>query len=207
MLAKASKIVSVRSGAKSKMYAFCFWNTCPERSKVQGFCARNAACMYWAGDDRFESMMTAVHSGTVTPVVSCPTDRVMVLPSDFSASSMAVRTLSRDLPTATASVSSSAPVAGGQDDRVVLEDVVLLEELLQGLRGGDAVEQPEGVADLVAHLGGGERVLLVGRHAVEEPDDLGLVLEEPVVLGCEELVEIERVIDVRLVLVDGDALG
>ena len=44
----ASKIVSVRSGAKSKMYAFCFWNTTPARSKVQGFWARNAACMYWA---------------------------------------------------------------------------------------------------------------------------------------------------------------
>ena len=107
LLAKASKIVSVRSGAKSKMYAFCFWNTCPARSKVQGFCARNAACMYWAGEDRSDSMMTAVHSGTVTPVVSCPTDRVMVLPSDFSASAMAVRTLSSDLPTATGSVSSS----------------------------------------------------------------------------------------------------
>ena len=29
LLAKASKIFSVRSGAKSKMYAFCFWNTVP----------------------------------------------------------------------------------------------------------------------------------------------------------------------------------
>ena len=38
--------------------------------------------MYWAGEDRLDSMMTAVHSGTVTPVVSCPTDRVMVLPPD-----------------------------------------------------------------------------------------------------------------------------
>ena len=80
--------------AKSKMYAFCFWNTCPARSKVHGFCARNAACMYWAGEDRLDSMMTAVHSGTVTPVASCPTDSVMVLPFD-SASAMAARTLSR----------------------------------------------------------------------------------------------------------------
>ena len=63
------------------------------------------------------------------------------------------------------------------------------------------------MADLVAQLGGGERVLLVGRQAVEELDHLGLVLEEPVVLGREELVEVERVVDVRLVLVDGDALG
>ena len=100
-----------------------------------------------------------------------------------------------------------APVAGGQDDRVVLEDVVLLEQLLQCLGRGDAVEQPEGVADLVSQLRRGERVLLVGRQAVEELDDLGLVLEEPVVLGREELVEVERVVDVRLVLVDSDALG
>src|SRR5690348_15793629 len=89
------------------MYAFCFWNTCPARSKVHGFCARNAACMYWAGEDRLDNMMTAVHSGTVTPVVSCPTDRVMVLPFDSSALAMAVRTLFSDLPTATASVASS----------------------------------------------------------------------------------------------------
>ena len=63
--------------------------------------------MYCAGEDRSDSMMTAVHSGTVTPVVSCPTDRVIVLPSDFSASSIAVRTLSRAFPVATESVSSS----------------------------------------------------------------------------------------------------
>ena len=84
---------------------------------------------------------------------------------------------------------------------------MLLEQLLQRLGGGDAVEQPERVADLVAQLRRGERVLLVGRQAVEELDDLGLVLEEAVVLGREELVEVEREVDVRLVLVDGDALG
>ena len=33
------------------------------------------------------------------------------------------------------------------------------------------------------------------------------MLEEPVVLGREELVEVERVVDVRLVLVDRHALG
>ena len=105
---------------------------------------------------------------------------------------MAVRTLSRDLPRPLhrrrLELSSGAPVAGGEDDRVVLEDVVLLEQPFQRLRRGDAVEQPERVPDLVAQFGGGERVLLVGRQAVEELDDLGLVLEEAVVLGAEELV-------------------
>ena len=152
--------------------------------------------------------MTAVHSGTVTPVVSWP---------DRQGDGLAVRLLGlrdgrahlveRLADSDRVGVVVGASVAGGQDDRVVLEDVVLLEELLQRLRRGDAVEQPEGVADLVAQLRRGERVLLVGRQAVEELDDLGLVLEEPVVLGREELVEVEGEVDVRLVLVDGDALG
>jgi hypothetical protein len=84
---------------------------------------------------------------------------------------------------------------------------VLLEQPLQRLGGGDPVEQPERVPDLVAQLGRGERVLLVGREAVEELDDLGLVLEEAVVLGGEELVEVEGVVDVARLFVDGDALG
>ena len=48
--------------------------------------------MYSAGLAMFESMSTAVHSGTVTPVVSWPTERVMVL-SWFL---IARRTLSSD---------------------------------------------------------------------------------------------------------------
>jgi hypothetical protein len=56
-----------------------------------------------------DSMMTAVHSGTVTPVVSCPTESVMVLPPDFSASAIALRTFSSDLPVVTRSSSSERP--------------------------------------------------------------------------------------------------
>ena len=61
------------------------------------------------------------------------------------------------------------------------------------------------VTDLIAQLGGGERVLLVHREAVEELHDLGLVLEEAIVLRAEELVQVERVVDVRAVFVDCDA--
>ena len=63
------------------------------------------------------------------------------------------------------------------------------------------------MADLVSQFGSGERVLLVGREAIEELDDLGLVLEEPVVFRGEELVQVERVVDVRLVFVDSHAFG
>ena len=78
-------------------------------------------------------MMTAVHSGTVTPVVSWPTESVIVLPPTASAFLIAARTLSSDLPTVAASslrprrgsslARHGAAVAGGQDDRVVLEDL------------------------------------------------------------------------------------
>ena len=137
------------------------------------------------------------------------------MPPTASAFLIASLTLSSDLPAMAASslVSSrlsslaGAAVAGGQDDRVVLEDLVLLQQAFERLRGGDAVEEPERVPDLVAQLGGGERVLLVGRQRVEELDDLGLVLEVAVVLGAEELGEVEGVVDVRLVLLDGDTLG
>ena len=77
------------------------------------------------------------------------------------------------------------------------------EKLLQRLGGGHAVEQPEGVPDLVAQLGGGQRALVVGREGVEELDDLGLVLEDPVVLGGEELVEVEGEVLARLILLNG----
>ncbi len=115
--------------------------------------------------------MTAVHSGTVTPVVSWPTDSVIVLPPTASAFFDGLADLVERLAAIAASSrlvelsSLAAAVAGGEDDRVVLEDLVLLEQPLERLRGGDAVEQPERVPDLVAQLGGGERVLLVGRQA------------------------------------------
>lgn len=98
-------------------------------------------------------------------------------------------------------------VACGEDDRVVLEHRVLLQDAFERLGGGDTVQEPERVADLVAQLGRGERVLLVGGQAIEELDDLGLVLEEAVVLGGEELTQVEGVVDVGAVLVDGDAHG
>ena len=44
----------------------------------QGFCARNAACMYSLGLFILESIRTAVHGFTVTPVVSWPTESVIV---------------------------------------------------------------------------------------------------------------------------------
>ena len=56
-------------------------------------------------------MMTAVHSGTVTPVVSWPTDSVMVLPPTASASAMAARTLSSDFPMVTERRISSGVVS------------------------------------------------------------------------------------------------
>ena len=62
----------------------------PSSLNKHGFCARKAACMYNAGDLTLESINTAVHSGIVIPVVSCPTDNVIV----FSYFSIAAFTLS-----------------------------------------------------------------------------------------------------------------
>ena len=55
----------------------------------------------------FESMSTAVHSGTVTPVVSCPTESVMVL----SCVAMASRTLSNAFTDSSSSSSLPSPAA------------------------------------------------------------------------------------------------
>ncbi len=52
--------------------------------------------------------MTAVHSGTVTPVVSWPTESVIVLPPTASAFLIASRTLSSDLPAVAASSLASS---------------------------------------------------------------------------------------------------
>ena len=54
-----------------------------------------------------ESMRTAVHSGIVTPVVNCPTDKVMVL----SCSEIAFVTLSKDFSFSSSSSNFPSPAA------------------------------------------------------------------------------------------------
>src|SRR5436190_2089101 len=61
--------------------------------------------------------------------------------------------------------------------------------------------------NLVAQLGSRKWVLLTRRQSVEELDHLRLVLKKAVVFGAEELSQVKRVVNVLLVLVDGDALG
>jgi len=133
---------------KSKMYAFSFWNTSPARSKVQGFCARNAALHVRARGGQLESMMTAVHSGTVTPVVSWPDRQSDGLPIDSSPSAMA-RDLVQGDAALTGSVPSSVrPSPAARTTAYSLQYVVLLRKPLHSLGRGHAVEQPEGMADL-----------------------------------------------------------
>jgi len=110
-----------------------FWKTARCARKYKGSApGKPPACTAPGGQVRQHD--DAVHSGTVTPVVSWPTDRVMVLPSDCSAFAMAARTLSKDLPTATASVRRRSSRRGSEDDCVALEDLVLLEQLFEALR-------------------------------------------------------------------------
>ena len=79
-------------------------------------------------------MMTAVHSGTVTPVVSWPTESVIVLPPFCSASSIAVAHLVQRFADDSRVGVVFATVASGQDHLVVLEDLVPLQEPLESLR-------------------------------------------------------------------------
>ena len=114
LLANCSNTVSVLAGSKSKTYAFSLRlnSGFPAPSVLpvvirHGFCALNAACIYNDGLDIFDNMSTAVHSGMVTPVVSCLTERVIVL-SYFSIASI---TLSYALSDTSSSPLLPAPTA------------------------------------------------------------------------------------------------
>ena len=82
-------------------------------------------------------------------------------------------------------------VAGGKHHLVVPEDGVRLKLLGEGAGGVHAVEHPERVAQLVAQLGRRERELLLRGERVEELVHVGVVHEAAVLLGREELVEVE----------------
>lgn len=89
----------------------------PAALERAGVLRRNAACMYRAGEDRSDSMITAVHSGTVTPVVSCPTDRVIVLPPDaLGVGDGCAYPIEGLVGGDRIGVVFGLPVAGGQDD-------------------------------------------------------------------------------------------
>ena len=82
-------------------------------------------------------------------------------------------------------------VAGGEHHLVVPEDGVRLKLLGEGAGGVHAIEHPERVAQLVAQLGRRERELLLRGERVEELVHVGVVHEAAVLLGREELVEVE----------------
>ena len=113
--AYSSNTVSERAGSKSNTYAFSLRWYLPFLLNKQGLCARNAACTYSAGLFMFDSMSTPVHSGTVTPVVSWPTDKVMVFvlafSPPFSALAIASRTLSNDFSFSSSSSILPSPAA------------------------------------------------------------------------------------------------
>ena len=82
-------------------------------------------------------------------------------------------------------------VASSEYHLVILEDGVRLQLLGEGAGGVDAVEHPERVTQLVAQPGCRERELLLRGERVEELIHVGVVHEAAVVLGREELVEVE----------------
>ena len=82
-------------------------------------------------------------------------------------------------------------VASSEYHLVILEDGVRLQLLGEGAGGVDAVEHPERVAQLVAQLGSRERELLLCGERIEERVHVGVVHEAAVLLGREELVEVE----------------
>ena len=81
----------------------------PSAVTSQGLCTRNAAWKYVSGLDRFRSMKIPVQGFTVTPVVSLPQERVMVLlssgsPMDFCTGSSAAAPMPAPVPAQTLTV-------------------------------------------------------------------------------------------------------
>ena len=107
LFANSSNIMSVRAGSKSNTYAVSLRKRLPSFVSTQRFCARNAACIYDEGLVRLHSINTALHSGMVTPTVSCPTVNVIVL----SCSAMAFFTLSYAFLVSSSSLILPSPAA------------------------------------------------------------------------------------------------
>ena len=121
----------------------------------------------------------------VTPVVSCPTDRVMVFFVVGDGGFHPIKTL-----LVLVRVVQLA-VTGGKDHLIVPEYRVRLQLFRQRSGTVHPVQQPEGVLQFGTQFRGGKRKFVLGGHGIQKAVHLGVVLKAAAGLYLEELVQIK----------------